>query len=313
MGLLDTFFRLCKDRFITLSPVDLRFFIGYFSWRILSCLGSEGSLLKKALTAPWFALFFLASCVTLGNSVPIRLLGSTNDVASINGYLGKPRGKGPFPAVILMHGCGGVRLSGAGGVRNHRWVEMYRKLGYVTLIPDSFTSRGWYGCRNRDPNSEITFKQRVADAYSALMFLSKQSFVDKDQVVLEGLSHGGNTVLQAITAQDPTGQNGKFAAGIAFYPNCRFLAVANIKFPLLILTGDKDMSKPSLFCPLPSVVRTSFEYRLKIYPGATHGFDFDLPPRTFRGDYREFSPQATADSEMQIRQFLARHVKPAGR
>ncbi len=258
----------------------------------------------------WIALvgvLCLASC-----SVPIRLLGQPHDVASIRGYLAKPGGTGPFPAVILMHGCGGLA---PGSLRRaQHWAQFYRKLGYVTLITDSFTTRGWYGCRNRDPNSRITAEHRVADAYSALAFLAEQPFVDKDRVVLEGMSHGGKSVLYALAVDDPTGQNGTFVAGIAFYPACvYYLDLVNLKAPLLVLIGAQDGTTPAGPCHPPADVQAKFEYRLKVYAGATHAYDIDAPSRSFRGDYREYHREATADSAKQIQQFLATHVSPASR
>jgi len=264
--------------------------------------------MHKAWTVPLCALLCLTAC-----SVPIQLLGQANDVASIRGSLAKPDGPGPFPAVILMHGCDG--LSPMSLRRAQHWAHFYRRLGYVTLITDSFTPRGWYGCRNRDPKSRITVTHRVVDAYSALAFLAAQPFVDKDRVVLEGMSHGGTSVLNALAVDDPTGQHGKFAAGIAFYPRCvYFLDLVKLQAPLLVLVGDQDGTTPAEPCHPPAHVQAPFEYRLKVYAGATHAYDVDSPGgRYFQGDYREFHPQATADSATQIQQFLATHVPAASR
>ncbi len=62
---------------------------------------------------------------------------------NITGYLYKPDGPGPFPAVIGLHGCNGlvdqdgkvIPLYGA-------WGERLSKAGYLVLLPDSFGSRG---------------------------------------------------------------------------------------------------------------------------------------------------------------------------
>src|SRR5215472_15448022 len=53
----------------------------------------------------------------------------------------RPDGPGPFPAVVIAHDCSGVgpRSSGMPG----RWAEELVRLGYVVLIPDSFTPRGF--------------------------------------------------------------------------------------------------------------------------------------------------------------------------
>ncbi len=251
----------------------------------------------------------LAVSIAWGHEVSIPLIGQANDVAAINGDLAKPEGVGPFPAVVLLHGCGG--LSPAVRQRAAHWVRLYRQLGYVTLVLDSMTPRGWRGCRRRDPNSRITITHRVVDAYSALAFLSEKPFVDQQRVVLEGMSHGGRAVLRALTRDDPTGQRGEFAAGIAFYPLCKNLVPSQLRAPLLVLIGAEDGTTPAAACPRP--VSSSIDYRLQVYTDATHGYDVDLPGRYFREDYREFNSVATADSAKHIQQFLATHVAAAGK
>jgi dienelactone hydrolase len=48
----------------------------------------------------------------------------------------RPEGEGPFPAVVLLHGCSGVQES------NHSWAELFRNQGYVAVIVDSLGPRG---------------------------------------------------------------------------------------------------------------------------------------------------------------------------
>jgi dienelactone hydrolase len=129
---------------------------------------------------------------------------------------------------------------------------------------------------------------------------------------LEGMSHGGGAVLRALIVDDPTGRHGTFVAGIAFYPPCRHLVPGLLRAPVLILIGDKDGTTLAESCPSPLVARAPVDYRLKVYTGATHAYDIDIVGYTFRGDYRAFDQEATADSAKQIREFLSAHV-PATR
>src|SRR2546428_15908 len=52
------------------------------------------------------------------------------------GALRSPSGRGPFPAVILMHGCGGVGNAETG------WVSPLRAAGNAAVVVDSFGGRG---------------------------------------------------------------------------------------------------------------------------------------------------------------------------
>ena len=55
----------------------------------------------------------------------------------LQGYLRRPSGAGPFPAVVLWHGCGGFPepVDQDWGVKVTSW-------GYVALTIDSFGPRG---------------------------------------------------------------------------------------------------------------------------------------------------------------------------
>ena len=55
----------------------------------------------------------------------------------------RPSGAGPFPAIVAMHGCGGL-LNNKGQLRSREmdWAERFVAAGYAVLFPDSFTARG---------------------------------------------------------------------------------------------------------------------------------------------------------------------------
>ena len=65
--------------------------------------------------------------------------------ASVTGYVFRPAGAGPFPAVILLHGCEGLGWRTA---RQSGWqflsgrAERLVGLGYLALVLDSFEPRG---------------------------------------------------------------------------------------------------------------------------------------------------------------------------
>jgi dipeptidyl aminopeptidase/acylaminoacyl peptidase len=56
--------------------------------------------------------------------------------ATIEGYLSKPDGAGPFPAIVYLHGCNGLSKS-----TRARIADLMTGWGYVSLAVDSFTSR----------------------------------------------------------------------------------------------------------------------------------------------------------------------------
>ncbi|WP_245499266.1 hypothetical protein [Mesorhizobium sp. M1A.F.Ca.ET.072.01.1.1] len=112
----------------------------------------------------------------------------------LNGYLTRPPGKGPFPAVILLHGCAGV-------LQNDQevWPERLSSWGYVVLVVDSFSTRGVH-----DPCNGLLVI-RVYDVYGALDFLSKYSFVESSRIALMGFSSGGITSSRRCNLAAPSG------------------------------------------------------------------------------------------------------------
>ena len=105
--------------------------------------------------------------------------------------LSKPDGPGPFPAVVIVHDCSGLgpRSSGA----PDRWARELLGRGYVVLIPDSFTTRGFADgvCTVTSTRGiDVSPERRAGDAYAALAHLRTLPYVDGSRVGLMGGSHG---------------------------------------------------------------------------------------------------------------------------
>src|SRR5262245_52003920 len=94
----------------------------------------------------------------------------------VAGELRLPEGKGPFPAVVLAHGCNGNR----GMERN--WGAELRAAGYATFVLDSFGPRGLMEvCTN---GRALVPLQRVPDAYGALRLLATHPAIDPRRIAL---------------------------------------------------------------------------------------------------------------------------------
>jgi dienelactone hydrolase len=209
------------------------------------------------------------------------------DEKPLKGVLLRPDGPGPFPAVIAMHGCGGLGTGGQGmggklGARHADWAERLKAEGLMVLFPDSFGSRGLGSqCLVADRTVRPS-RERVSDAYAARAFLLARDDVRADRISLLGWSNGGSAVLWSIASErKPKDDRPDFHAAVAFYPGCRLLAQAadrrdwEARLPVLVLIGEADTWTPA--APCRQLVKASTEAgrpaAIISYPGAPHDFD----------------------------------------
>ncbi|AUC98525.1 hypothetical protein CWS35_32980 [Bradyrhizobium sp. SK17] len=230
--------------------------------------------------------------------------------ARVQGYLQKPDGAGPFPAVILLHGCAGLGSLFDPRLGRNFWPDLLTSWGYVVLIVDSFVTRGLKETCDTDTRS-----YRMQDAFGALIFLSTQSDVDARRVALVGFSAGGVATIAAIRKRDtqifevpPTLD---FRAGVAFYP-CYGSSLDTAK-PLLILNGeDDDWSKQSVCRSMMNLrPATARAVRLMSFPNAVHGFDRPTmyPGRMAFGHWIEYNAGAAEQAAEALREFLKENLR----
>jgi uncharacterized protein len=116
-----------------------------------------------------------------------------NAPASLVGTLVLPRGAGPHPAVVFMHGSGAERR----GVSFY-FADRYVRAGFAALIYDKRGSGGSRGGNPRDAYADL-----AGDALAGVRLLREHPDIDPRRVGLWGLSEGGWTApLAASQAPD---------------------------------------------------------------------------------------------------------------
>jgi dienelactone hydrolase len=191
-----------------------------------------------------------------------------------------PQGPGPFPAVVAMHGCGGLwRDNGQLSTRHSDWGERLSMSGIAVLMPDSYGSRKLGSQCGVKELTVRASRERVADAAAARQWLQSRTDIRADAIALLGWSGGGSTVLAAIRRdRRPADERADFARAVAFYPGCRVQSESasfSARLPLMILMGDADDWTPAAPCDyLAKAARARGEkVELVVYPGALHDFD----------------------------------------
>jgi dienelactone hydrolase len=221
----------------------------------------------------------------------------------LTGILTKPIGDdGPFPAVVVLHGCAGIN-----NYRDLDWVERLVSWGYITLQVDSLGPRNVPDICG-DNISLVPFPDRAQDAHDAKAFLAELSYVDQDRIAVFGWSHGAGTAIVAIEEDKKyVNDANPFSAAVVFYPYC-FMPLDRLNTPLLILIGEKDENCPAGLCSnnMPTG-STEYEVNLKTYPGAYHDFDWEGVDTILNGKRLLYDPDATEDAIYRVRNFLKTH------
>jgi dienelactone hydrolase len=193
----------------------------------------------------------------------------------LSGDLDLPAGAGPFPAIVLMHGCGGLPHQAIQG-----WLPALKSWGYATFVVDSFGARH---LREVCTSSlQLIGSRRTPDAYGALQILATHPRLDPERIALMGFSHGAIATLASATAwarQRYAAPGGAaFRAFFAFYPYCNATApeqAEGMAAPVRIHSGALDDWTPAGPClELARRARASgFDVEVTVYPNAYHAFD----------------------------------------
>jgi len=256
---------------------------------------------------------------------------------ALRGFLLLPRTAQPpggYPAVIALHGCGGVYSTRKGREREladrlQLRADLYLAEGFAVLFPDSFGSRGVREvCTIRVGERTISSMRRRLDALAALDYLAHRPDIAPDRVALLGWSHGGSTVLHAINVKDPEVASFRaapgapfFRAAVALYPGCNTALRAIDRWqpgtPTRIHIGELDDWTPARPCVQlgEAMAARGEDFDVVTYPNSHHAFDapigrlvrrLDVPNgvRPGQGVTVGPNPLTRAAANIRVRAFL---------
>jgi dienelactone hydrolase len=272
----------------------------------------------------FLTLFAVASAARAAPLPAPRQVDIPLDKGVLHAQLYKPDGDGPFPAVIALHGCGGLAGHSEPVAPRYRdWAEQLLKEGKAVLLPDSYGSRDLGPqCRVKERERRVLARrQRVADIMASRQWLLQQPWAVRGRISLLGWASGASALLWAVRPQLPARNvEPDFRSAIAFYPDCRVSAGLgwSARVPTLVLIGAKDdvSSPPACRQMIDGARGRSALTRIVVYPGAYHDFDranFPLHAATGTADatlpeggHLGTDPEARADSQKLVAEWLAR-------
>src|ERR1700735_3507228 len=134
---------------------------------------------------------------------------ATSTTPPIPVYLARPKGDGPFPAVLLLHGCQGLD-------------------GFLTVAADRLGAHGYVGVAldALGPHNMQTACEGNSDgdeggaARATLAWLRTQPYVAKDRLAVVGFSMGGDAALSLVDPRGAAAPAGLRVAAV-FYPRVK--------------------------------------------------------------------------------------------
>ena len=207
--------------------------------------------------------------------------GAQGEPATIVGHLFLPPGASRVPAVILLHGSGGMY-----NALLDFWPKALNAAGFAVLSLDRFAPRGVQS--TVDDQSQVPFAADVADAFAALKLLATHPRIDRNRIAVMGFSRGGTASTRAALERVIAGQGApegvRFAAHVQFYAGgCvgiyRAKAQPGVfsKAPMLWVHGDADDYTPIAPCRdyADRIAKAGTPVEFVVVEGAQHKFDSD--------------------------------------
>lgn len=226
-----------------------------------------------------------------GRYVTYKSPGGTS--GEMRGYLVRPKGEGPFPAILVIHENRGL---------NPYIEDVARRAaaeGFLALAPDGLSPVGGYPGNDDDGRilqSGLDQGKLRTDMANGARFL-KAHALSSGKLGVTGFCWGGSTTnFLAATL------GAEMKAGVPFYGAAAETAsVPAIKAPLLVQYAENDERINALWPAYDTALKANgVPHEMHIYPGTQHGFHNNSTPR-----YHEASAKLSWDRTIA---FFKKHL-----
>ena len=206
-------------------------------------------------------------------SIQTGVLSFSSGKSTLEAYLARPAGAGPFPAVVIIHEIYGLN-------QNIRDIaQRFADEGYAALAVDLFAGRNRLVCMFRFMGGMLTNSlnhQGIKDLKAALTFLAQQPGVDAQRLGAIGFCMGGGFAIGWACSDD------RLKVIAPFYGTTpRPLEAVRRACPVVGSYPEKDFTA-AMARKLDAVLESyHIEHDIKVYPDAKHSFFNDQRPANY--------------------------------
>lgn len=224
----------------------------------------------------------------------------SGDGTSIQGFLVSPKGEGPFPLIVDVHG-GPVYAFRNYWLSGETQAPLFAEAGYAVLMPNI---RGSFGRGERfiaEGLFDMCGERDVDDLLSGIRYLVERGVADPKRVVITGNSYGGlmsawlavehETFVAAIPTSpvtdwvsqhftsNLTGFDQLALSGDPLDPSSPYRTrsplyrASLVRIPVLLMAGEKDLATPPEQAVMfhRAVLEHGGHSELVLYPEEGHG------------------------------------------
>lgn len=238
----------------------------------IAVIGGSGLLMAKALLPQYAKAQMISFTDDRIRAKYVSFKSPGGNADTIKGYLVQPKGKGPFPAVLVVHENRGL---------NPHIEDVARRAaaeGFLAFAPDALSPLGGYPGNDEDGKvmqKKLDRAKIFIDMKNAANFLKDHS-LSNGKLGVTGFCFGG-----AVSNYLATELGSNIKAAVPFYGSAAKLdEVKNIKAAVMIHYAEDDPRVNAMREGYDKALKShNINYKMYTYPGTKHGFHNNSTPR----------------------------------
>ena len=228
----------------------------------------------------------------------------SGEPVNVIGHLFVPPGTEKIPAVVLVHGSGGIY-----NAELDFWPKQFNAAGIAVFTLDMFGPRGVHS--TAEDQSQVPFAADTADAFAALKLLATHPRIDAKHIAIMGFSRGGIAALRSsvekVIASQKLPNGVRYAAVVPTYPGAcagvfRLAVKPGVfsKAPILFIHGDADDYTPIGPCQdyADKIGKAGTPVEFAVIEGAHHKFDSDDLKRHYVRGATRTKPECPLETDI---------------